>query len=368
MNPVVVIGGGLAGGAAATRLARLGRPVTLFEREAGPHEKVCGEFLSIEGCRDLESLGLAPEALGAVPIDRVRLLNRHHAIEAPLPFVARGISRARLDEALLGAAADAGAEVIQGVRVSGLQNGTVLTAQGECRADRVLLATGKHDLRALPRTAPSTREGYVGFKMHWRLGAAALQEIGSAVELHLFDQGYAGLQQAGANDANLCLVIKRQRFVALGGTWDALLAHLLAENPALARRIADAEALFAKPLAIANLPYGYVHRPKPGVDDDVWRLGDQAAMTASLTGDGMAGALRSARIAADCLTSGATAAQFHKVLVFQTGRQVRRAMLLQRWSERPLALRFGMAAARACPALLTLGARATRLPHYGGIR
>jgi flavin-dependent dehydrogenase len=356
----VVIGGGLAGGAVATRLARAGQAVTVLEREAGPHEKVCGEFLSVEACRDLERLGLDPQRLGAVPIDRVRVHHGRRTAEAPLPFLARSLSRATLDAALLEMAADAGAEVVRGVRVTGIDGTRVLASDGERRAGHVLLATGKHDLRGFSRTAPATREGYVGFKMHWRLRDAAIAELGSAIDLVLFDGGYAGLQRLGETSANLCLVVKRSRFAELGSTWNALLAALLRE-PALARRLGDAQPLLAKPLTIANLPYGYVHQPS---DDAVWRLGDQAAMTASLSGDGMAGALRSAHLAADCLTRGASVAQFHRLVGAQIGGQVRRAMALQRAAERPLALRLGTALAIAWPRLLTLGARLTRLPAY----
>lgn len=362
--PIVIIGGGLAGGAAATRLARAGRAVNVIERESGPHEKVCGEFLSVEACADLTRLGLAPETMGAVPIDRVRVHHQHHSIEAPLPFVARGLRRAVLDEALLETASEAGADVVRGMRVTGIQDGAVLTPAGAMKAGPILLATGKHDLRALPRAAPATRDGYVGFKMHWRLPPSALPELGSAIELILFGHGYAGLQRVGERDANLCLVVQRKHFANLGGTWDALIAALM-EEPAMVRRLGDAQPLFAKPLAIANLPYGYVHTPPAVPDPQLWRLGDQAAMTASLSGDGMAVALRSANLAADCLIAGAPATFFHRQIATQAGGQVRRAMRLQRLSESPLALKLGITGLRLWPGLLTRGARATRLPNYG---
>lgn len=363
MSPVIVIGGGLAGGAVATRLARAGRAVTVLERQTGPHEKVCGEFLSVEACHDLERLGLPPEALGGVAIDTVRVHDRRHSVEAPLPFVAQSLGRAQLDEALLQAAAAAGATIVRGVRVTGISGTTVHASDQPREAEHILLATGKHDLRGLPRAMPATRDGYVGFKMHWRLSPAALAAVGSAIELFLFGQGYAGLQRIGTHDANLCLLVKREHLAALGNTWEAVLADLL-HHPVMAQRLANAVPLFAKPLAIANLPYGYVYEPQPEQGDGIWRLGDQAAMTASLTGDGMAGALRSAHLAADCLQGRADAARFQRLLAMQTGRQVRRAMLLQRVSERPGALRIGMLAARFWPGLLTLGAKSTRLPAY----
>lgn len=362
MTPnTVVIGGGLAGGAVATGLARAGHAVTVLERESGPHEKVCGEFLSVEACHDLERLGISSERLGGVPIDRVRVHHGHTTIEAPLPFLARGLSRAVLDEALLELAAKAGAQVVRGVRVSGASAHIVTASDGERTAARVLLATGKHDLRGHARAQAATKKGYIGFKMHWRLPPRALEELGSAIELVLLGHGYGGLQRVGLAEANLCLVVARQHFAAIGGSWEALLAHLL-RHPALARRLGDAQPLFGRPLAIANLPYGYLH----AVQDDhsgLWRLGDQAAMTASLTGDGMAVALRSARLATDAIERGASAADFHRILRAHTGGQVRAAMRLQRLSEHPLALRLGVLAGQMWPGLLAIGARRTRLPQ-----
>lgn len=359
VNPIVVIGGGLGGGAVATKLARAGRAVTVLERENGPHEKVCGEFLSVEACHDLDRLGLPPQSLGSVALDTVRVHHGRHSVEAPLPFIAHSLSRARLDEALLQSAAAAGAEVLRGVRVTGISGDTVLASDRARTSQHILLATGKHDLRGLPRTAPATRDGYVGFKMHYRLTPSALAKVGTAIELLVFAQGYAGLQRVGDHDANLCLVVKRAHLADVGNSWDTLLDDLLGDA-VLADRLDGAVPQFTRPLAIANLPYGYIYRPQ-ALSDGIWRLGDQAAMTASLTGDGMAGALRSAHLAADCLEAGTSAACFQRLLAEQTTRQVHRAMLLQRMAESKSALRLGMMAARIWPALLTMSARATRL-------
>ena len=70
VNETVILGGGLAGGAAAVLLARGGEPVRVLEREAGPRDKICGEFLSIEARRDLARLGLCLLYTSPSPRDR----------------------------------------------------------------------------------------------------------------------------------------------------------------------------------------------------------------------------------------------------------------------------------------------------------
>jgi 2-polyprenyl-6-methoxyphenol hydroxylase-like FAD-dependent oxidoreductase len=121
MMQAVVVGGGPAGSALATRMARAGREVVLFEREAGPADKVCGEFLSREAGLYLASLGLSLAALGAVPIAALRLCDGGHVATVALPFAAWSLSRRVLDEAMLALAAAAGATVRRGVKVTGLE-------------------------------------------------------------------------------------------------------------------------------------------------------------------------------------------------------------------------------------------------------
>jgi flavin-dependent dehydrogenase len=107
---VLVIGGGPAGAAAATALAEAGRRVVLIERTPGPHDKVCGEFISEEAARYLHALGIEPGALGAEPIEAVRLSAGGPVVATALPFTALSLSRRALDEAMLQGAAARGAE------------------------------------------------------------------------------------------------------------------------------------------------------------------------------------------------------------------------------------------------------------------
>lgn len=360
MSETLILGGGLAGGAAALLLAESGHAVRLLERDAEPCDKICGEFVSVEARRDLERLGLDLSRMGAVAIDRLRLIAGERTVETALPFPALGISRKLLDEALLERAAAAGAKIERGVRAGALAQGEVSTSAGTRSAARVMIATGKHSLRGARLTERAGPSGYVGFKMHWWIGPAQQERVGSAIELVLFDGGYAGMQRVAADVLNLCLVLRRDSLAEAGGGWDGVLARMLRE-PGIARRLGDAHPLFAQPLTIADLPYGYVCRPAPDMPDTVYRLGDQAAMTASLTGDGMALALRSARLAAESLRDDFGAARYHARLAAAVSGQVRRAMLLQRATEARWTREAGFALLRLWPRLLGRLASATRL-------
>jgi flavin-dependent dehydrogenase len=360
MTDALVVGGGLAGGAVATLLARSGWPVRVLERHSGPADKMCGEFLSIEAQQHLEMLGIDLEAMGAVPVSHIRVVANGRTMESRLPFLARGLSRRRLDEALLRLAEAAGAEVERGVRVLEIERDGARTSHGQRRADALLLATGKLPVRAAGYMEDTpVPDAHVGFKMHWRTSARIRHLLEGRIELNLFPGGYAGLQLVEGDTANLCLVIRRSRLATLGGRWEDVLAHLGGLSPAMAALI-DAEPLFSKPVTVANLAYGRLPRERD--EGHVFRLGDQAAMTASLTGDGMAIALRSAWLAAQCLMAGRTAADYHGALAAMVGPQVRRGMLLQRASEVTMLRSAGIALLRMQPGLLRAITRMTRLP------
>lgn len=360
MSEVVVIGGGPAGAAAAIGLARAGREVVLLERERGPHDKVCGEFLSACAVASLRRLGLDLEALGARPIDRI-VLNRHRLLAATdLPFAALSLSRRVMDEALLRRADEEGVRVRRGARATALDGvrgewRVQLDGAETLRAADVILATGKHNLRGAPR-GRGLQSDLIGFKLHLRLAAEETVELLGAIELYLFAGGYAGLQLVEGDRANLCLVVRKTRFAELGGRWEALRAAVVAENPRLARRLAGAIDQTAKPLAISAIPYGYV----AGEADGLWRLGDQAAVIPSFAGEGMAIALQSGDLAAALLAAGRTPEAFQKVLAAAVAPQVRGATMLSQALVRSWSQAAAMGAARASPGAMRWIADSTR--------
>ena len=233
MTRAVIVGGGLAGGYAAALLARSGAEVTVLERASGPVDKVCGEFLSAEAQAYLRDAGLALGELGAPVIDRVRVANGKRLAEARLPFTALGLSRRRLDEALLRHAERLGAEVRRGVSVKRVDTEGLETSDGAIAADRIVLASGKHDVRGAGREGEADW-GMVGFKAYFTLDPTQRRELEGAVEIVMFDGGYAGLQLVEDGRANLCLLVREAHFASLGRTWPDLYARLMTE-PHLAR-------------------------------------------------------------------------------------------------------------------------------------
>ncbi len=350
-QPILVAGGGLAGAAAAIRLARAGQCVTLVERTTGPAHKICGEFLSREALADLAALGIDPLALGAHPITHLRVVRGAATARVRLPFRGLGLSRYRLDEAMLDRAAASGAEIRRGetFRLDG--HGT----------HTLFLATGKHDVRGIPRRHSASAERLVGFKSYFRLSPSQQRALAGHIELLMFPDGYAGLQLVEDGLANLCLLVDRARLDHSGGAWPALLASLQQDSGHLADRLADATEQLERPLAIARTPFGFVHRPGRADPARIFRLGDQAAVIPALTGDGMSIALHSAALASRIHLAGGDAALYHRTLHRDVAGQVRRATALYAAGTRPAGQRLLMAAAALLPASIRLLTTLTRV-------
>lgn len=311
----ILLGGGVAGAAAAIALARAGRRVVLVEREAGPREKVCGEFLGADAAACLARLGLDLAALGAVPVGRARLARGRRVAEIPLPFAAWGLPRRVLDEALLAAAETAGATLLRGRAARGAARDpatglwTVRLSGGlALRAPRLVLATGKHELRGLAREARERRA--IGLKLHLRPAVPP-----EGVTLLVFPGGYAGLQPTAGGLANLCVALRRDDAAAEDGIARdaaALLARVAAGSDLAAAMLAGARPVQARPIAVARIPYGFLHRDRgAAAPEGLWRVGDQFAVIPSFSGDGVAMALAGGLAAAEAIAAGRSAAAFH---------------------------------------------------------
>jgi menaquinone-9 beta-reductase len=354
----VVVGGGLAGAAFAIELVRNGRRVTLLERTWAAHHKVCGEFLSQETQELLASFGVDAMALGAAPIKRFRLVKGERQATVALPFPAAGLSRLRLDEALLDRAERAGVKVERGVRVTGVEPGddeVIIRAGSRAwRAPAVALATGKHAVRGVAR--PAGRK--VGFKLHLA-ASATVRALAGVVQIVFFRGGYIGACLVEDKTLSIGWVMEDPMVRIVGADWSAQKSHLARQSRWIADLLADARPLFPKPVATAAIPYGFL-RTK-AIASAVYPVGDQLAVVPSFTGGGMAIALCSGMAAARAVLDRKPAAIFQREFIDQLQTQFRVAAALGRILETPATCALAVAAARMLPPLAAKLASATRL-------
>ncbi len=320
----------------------------VIERSPGERDLVCGGFLGWDAIAALKKLGLDPAALGARPIHRLRLVAGRRIVEAELPRAAAGLSRRRLDATLLRMAEEAGAAVLRGRTARALDGACLRLDDGsEMAADALVLATGKHELRGAVRPV-GNRPLSVGL----RTAIPPPPDLAGTVELHLYDGGYAGLllQEDGA--ANLCLSVAQAR---MAGGREALLKELMREAPLLAERLGG--AVPADWEAIAGVPYGWRARDAmPGL----FRVGDQAAVIASLAGDGIAIALTSGTAAAHACLHGDGAPAFQRAFAKRAKRPVAIAETLRHMAEAPVRRRLMLGLA-GVPGIAKLAATLTRV-------
>ena len=364
MQPPLIIGGGPAGAAAAAVIAAAGHEIRLIERTSGPTDKVCGDFLSTGALALLEALEIDPLALGGASISTLRVVHRRHVAETRLPFRAIGLTRRVLDEALLQKAAARGAELLRGKAVQRLEPTAAgftaqITTLGPLPTASVFLATGKHDLRGVPR--PHGADEPVGLKMYYELMSDQRAELQECIELVLFPGGYAGLQLVEHGRAVLCLMLSARRFRNAGASWDGLFKSFAASAPHLASRLRGATPLLDRPLAIAAIPYGYRHRAARTAPANLFRLGDQACVIPSLAGDGVAIALASGTLAARAWLQREGAAAYDRILQRCLHRQLRLASVVHSGCTAPALQPLVAAVARGRPGIMRLVASATRI-------
>lgn len=350
----LILGGGPAGSAAAITLARAGRRPLLLERQRDTSDALCGGFLSWHSLKMLDRLG-APKLRGAT-IARVRLVTRTGAAEAALPRPALGVTRRQLDSALLSHAESLGTRVERGMHAREIE-GTIVRADESFEAGHLLLATGKHDIRGAGRPRDDD-DPALGLRVRLGPAAALSRMVEGAIELHLFDRGYAGLALHEDGSANLCLAVRKSRLSEAGDP-RRLLAAIGEEVPALGDRLAWL-AGDACVDAIGAVPYGW--RATETVEG-VYRLGDQCGVMPSLAGEGMGIALASGIVAAEAVMNGTAAPDYQRGFARRVRRPIAIAGAILSVAERPLTAPMLVRLMRLAPGLATLLARATRVGH-----
>ncbi|MBA3280615.1 MAG: geranylgeranyl reductase family protein [Acidimicrobiia bacterium] len=308
---VVVVGAGPAGAAAAITLAEAGRHVVLVDKAAFPRDKICGDGLTTGALRLLEGLGVEPGAIASwTPVTDVHVSSPSGRVATfPLPrgrgayaVIAR---RTDLDAAIVDRARAVGAVVVEKAEVVGADdNGdrvTLTLADGATvAAPYVIAADGMWSpLRKLLGTA---EPGYLGewhaFRQYFRGTGPAARDLWVWFEPDLLP-GYAWSFPLPGGGANVGFGIQRGAKIAtreMKALWPELLAR---------PHIAAVLGPDAEPEA------RHQAWPIPARVDEImltagrvlW-VGDAAAATDPMTGEGIGQALQTGIAAADAIMTG----------------------------------------------------------------
>ena len=303
MYDINIAGGGLAGLGLSIQLVRAGYRVALFEKEAYPFHKVCGEYISLESWNFLEELGL-PLSDWNLPIVRTLLMSAPNgrSLQQELPLGGFGISRYRLDAALAEIARSEGVELYESTRVTDIsyqRNSFTVETSGGTFSARVACGTyGKRSnldvrwKRAFIRKRSTRLNNYVGVKYHVKASVPADQ-----IELHHFPHGYCGISKVEEDRYCLCYMTTAANLQACGNSIPEMEATILRTNPYLDELFAKTERLFQQPVTIAQISF----EKKTQVEDHVLMIGDAAGMAPPLSGNGMSMALHGSKIAFACI-------------------------------------------------------------------
>lgn len=310
---VVVVGAGPGGSAAAILLAERGRSVLLLDKAEFPRPKICGEYLSPEGARVLDRLGVLKEvdAAGAQPLRGMRIVAPDGTtLEGSYPTAgpwrgyrdhALAIQREVFDRILVERARSLPVEVRERHRVTGLlmDGDRVAGVRGEDGAGRPFEARARLVVGADGRASIVAHS--LGLVRPHRLQRLALiQDVEGLAgfdgrgEIYIDPPDYSILNPVAPGVVNLSLVVPLAHARPYRGRMEVFFHARLKQLRHLAPRIAGMKPV--GPLMIMG-PLAYrVREPRAG---GVLLVGDAAGFYDPFTGEGLFTALRSAELAVE---------------------------------------------------------------------
>lgn len=206
-------------------------------------------------------------------------------IEALVSPPGLSLTRYDLDAGLWKAAQTAGVATLADCEVSAIEGEgpfQVSTTAGNYSAKALIIAAGRWSQFTPDRTPPPGPR-WIGMKAHF-------QECNPdpSTDLYFFEHGYCGVQPIAKDAVSACAMVRSDQATSLP---DVFRLHA-----GLAHR-ATAWTAITQPVSTAPLIY---RKPQP-VRGNLIFAGDAAAFVDPFVGEGISIALRSGRVAAECL-------------------------------------------------------------------
>lgn len=328
---VVIVGAGPAGSACAIRLGNSGLKVALLDKATFPRDKTCGDALSVDVINQLfilsEKLAADFKSLeNKIPSYGVKIFSPDHNF-IDIPFIYKNeksfgyISpRLNFDNFLFQHVKEyANVEIYEGCcaeRIEQKKSGIIVeTNKGSFESELIIGADGAHSAvsKNIGEIKVDKKHYSAGLRVYYE-GVASFHKE-NFIELHFFKDilpGYLWIFPMADNKANVGIGMLSSVVSKNKVNLKEVLQKLITTQPHLKERFENAKPL--ETIKGYGLPLGSKKRNISG--ERYLLTGDAAALIDPFSGEGIANAIRSGRVAAEhvikCFAENNFSAAFNK--------------------------------------------------------